>query len=67
MVFSGKYGITSEKRHAKVLILRKEQTFSCFFFKKLRLENEMGERFTSARGQPTPAVQQTVQSNVGLW
>jgi len=43
MVFNGKNGFTSEKRHAKVLILKKGQTFSIFFFKKLRLESEMSE------------------------
>jgi signal transduction histidine kinase len=37
MVFSGKNASTSEKRHAKVLIFKKEQTFSYFFFKKLKL------------------------------
>lgn len=36
MIFNGKYRITSEKRHAKVLILKKEQTFLCFFFKNLK-------------------------------
>ena len=36
MVFSGKNDITLEKRHAKVLIFKKEQIFSCFFFKNLK-------------------------------
>jgi hypothetical protein len=40
MVFSCKYEITPEKRHAKVLIFKKEQIFLYFFFKKLRLESE---------------------------
>ncbi len=39
MVFSSKNELTLEKRHAKVLIFKKEQTFSFFFFKNLRLEN----------------------------
>jgi hypothetical protein len=36
MVFRGKNEITPEKRHAKVLIFKKEQTFSFFFFKNLK-------------------------------
>lgn len=36
MIFSGKNELTPEKRHAKVLISKKEQTFSCFFFKNLK-------------------------------
>ena len=36
MVFSGKNAPTSEKRHAKVLIFKKEQIFSYFFFKDLK-------------------------------
>ncbi len=39
MVFSSKNEFTFEKRHAKVLIFKKEQIFSNFFFKKLRLKS----------------------------
>lgn len=36
MIFRGKNELTPEKRHAKVLIFKKEQTFSFFFFKNLK-------------------------------
>lgn len=67
MVFSGKNELTPEKRHAKVLIFRKEQTFSYFFFKNLRLKSGPKEGITFVLSPLKPKVQLVVQSAGGLW
>lgn len=77
MVFSGKNGITPEKRHAKVLIFKKEQTFSYFFLKNLKYRLHVFFRIKLIsfsfvivfRKQPTPGMTKfgkSVKTNILL-